>query len=250
MSDFFDIDYEPIKKIKKTKKKNISLYKTNYSFDTINKYVSLRQRIIDPITLLELDKGKSFEFPYMWDPYTGERLNVDPYGPIYFNPNVLIKQYYENRLIGLWNETNNGNNGNNLYYNNNGFGLFEGYYDYAIGNGSDIYIEGRGHHPERYVFRLPYLPCYLTDDHQQTIITMCPLLTNEEILLIDNLSSDEEYNSLFGEKRPNLTRMKYYYDQALSKNPDVSEEITQMKIPIGEKYSIANRQAVEELKKM
>jgi hypothetical protein len=50
-----------------------------------------------------------------------------------------------------------------------------------VGSGENINIIGRGECPEKYLFRLPIIDCYLEKDYNKSIITMGPKLTIEEI---------------------------------------------------------------------
>ena len=55
----------------------------------------------------------------------------------------------------LWhNETDEGENG----------GFWQGYYGNAVGAGEKFLVPGRGIHPEWYLFRLPIIDCYLTNN--------------------------------------------------------------------------------------
>ena len=69
---------------------------------------------------------------------------------LYFDPNTLIHYFYINRLKNLWIDESieDGN-----YY--------QGHYGYAVGNGPDFEIKGRGKHPDWYLFRLPIIDCYM-----------------------------------------------------------------------------------------
>jgi hypothetical protein len=188
----------------------------------------------------------TFAFPFMWDPYTGERCGKDPHGSLHFHPDDLIHFFYKRRLKMLWNEPKDENGG-----------FFEGYYGDAVGSGYDIKIEGRGIYPELYLFRLPIDDCYLPKDSDLSIISMGPKLTEEDIVLIDELAEKyhkNNYQMCFRKQRPSLVKMKKFYDTAISNNPDItklSEYSNNLnKEKIDELKSRVNREAVEELKKM
>lgn len=206
-------------------------------------YRILRFRKMDPIMCIELDDNKCFKFNNKWDPYTGERLDEDKDGPLCFHPDFLIHYFYTKRLNNLW-----VNSVDHVNYH------YQGYYDIAVGAGEDIYIESRGYCPDKYLFRLPINDCYLTNDHNQNIITMGPKLTDSEIQQIDKLAElyGNNYKNIFGRNRPSLKLMKYYYDQAISKTPDLQgTDISNLSCSelqsIREKY---NRIYVDSLKKI
>jgi hypothetical protein len=218
-----------------------NLYDKKYSHTTMEYYKAMRIRKMDPISMQDIKSDNFFAFKYMWDSYTGERLGEDPNGPLYFDPHNLIKYFYTNRLNGLWVEPVDDHGG---YY--------EGYYDDGIGCGEDMFVHSRGYHPERYLFRLPIIDCYLTDDHNNSIITMGPKLTDEEIKLIEELSKQnkDNYKNLFGKEKPNLINMKKIYDQAISKTPKIDNHIitdNTTNDQLKELYNKANRKAVDSL---
>lgn len=240
----FAVDFSAISFNEPPKKQYMPIYKRQYAHDTSEYYKALRVRKMDPITLIELDSEISFEYKFMWDPYTGDILEPDPHGSLWFDPNVLIKYFHTNRLNQLWVEPKDEQNG-----------YFEGYYDVALGCGSEIYIQSRGHHPERYLFRLPIIDCYLTSDHKGSVITMGPILSDEDIALIDSLAAKttDLYKKTYGVHRPSLTRIKYLYDQALSMTPNIEmyeNDETLKDVDTQSLYEKANRNAVDQLKKI
>jgi hypothetical protein len=196
-------------------KPKLNIYDKNYSHTTLEYYKAIRLRKMDPITMNDINTNNVFEFKFMWDPYTGERLGEDPIGPLYFEPENLIKYYYTNRLNGLWVDPIDNSNG---YY--------EGYYDDNIGCGEEMFINGRGYFSEKYLFRLPIIDCYLTNDHKNSIITMGPKLTDKEIILIEELANKqpENYKKKFGKNKPNLIDIKKLYDQAIFKLPKINDD--------------------------
>ena len=223
-----------------------SEYKLNgnlidYDDHTQIHYVMLRKLKLDPITHMEMSEETAFAFPYQWDPYSGTRLDKDPYGAIYFDPHMLARYFYINRTRNLWVQPTDDNNG---YY--------EGYYNDGVGAGEDFYVAGRGHHPEWYLFRLPVTNCYLTKDHNTQVITFGPKLTNEEIKEInDKLKQTKSvYHRLFRRNPPDLVEMKKLYDLAINTKPTLSniEDMNQEQI-ITERHKI-NRKAVDKLAKM
>lgn len=215
--------------------------KINYDKTTLEKYRVFRLRKMDPISYIETDDEYSFKFGYVWDPYTGERKELDSFGPLCFDPDFLIKYYFTKILTKLWVQPSDEKGG---YY--------EGYYDDGLGAGEDFYLSSRGHHPEWYLFRLPITNCYLTTDHNSQFITFGPKLTDDEINEIDRLAQQRPNNfkELFGHKRPSLSEMKKLYDQAISEKPDISN-IPVLKDSTPEElkilYNKANRIAVDKL---
>jgi len=243
---FVNFDDEPIPTTKYLKDKR----PITFDHTTVEYYVSIREQKIDPLSFMEMGScSTAFEFPYQWDSYTGDRLNKDPYGSLYFDPDVLVNIFYNKRLTLLWiNETQDLATG--TYY--------EGYYDGGVGSGSDLNIISRGPHPELYPFRIPITNCYLTNDHKSSVITMGPKLTDEEIKKIDELANQQggNYQKIFRRKRPSIIKMKYFYDQAISKEPDISQLTTLEQASCMNENELtalrdkANRLAVDNLKTM
>lgn len=204
----------------KQKKKKTSLYMKDgrsitYDKRTMEYYRVLRKCRIDPITGEEVKLDNAFKFEHQWDPYTGERGEKDPYGPLYFDPDYLIHYFYTNRLRNLW-----------VSEEDDTSGYYEGYFDVGVGAGDNFYISSRGHHPEWYLFRLPVTDIYLQKGHSEQIITMGPKLTDLEIENIDMLSKANEnnYKKIFKKQRPSLVSIKYYYDISIKKARAQSEE--------------------------
>jgi len=210
MVDFSDCD-EPIS--------SSNLYIRNgkpIEFDTTTTefYKVGRERGLNIIMRTCMDSDKAFKLYNQWDPITGESLDKDPYGPLCFHPDDLIYLFYKKRLNLLWTEPTD-----------EAGGYFEGYYGDALGSGDNINIVGRGVHPELYLFRIPIFDCYLEKGHDMSIITMGPKLTDNEVLNIDKLAEKyycDNYRKTYGAKRPSLYIMKKLYDQAISKDPDLT----------------------------
>lgn len=181
-----------------------------YNDETYEYYKTLRKTKCDPITNEEIDEKYAFKFPYEWDPYTGERKEADPYGPLCFNPDILIKYFHTNRLINIWCEPVPEDQG-----------MYDGWLGDAVGNGPDFNITSRGTFPEWYLFRLPITNCYLTSDHNDMIVTMGPKLTLEEITEIDRLAKlmGNTYELSFGVRRPSLLDMYTYYTEMINPEP-------------------------------
>ena len=225
-------------------------YDCEYDDKTNKFYKNLRETKMNALMYdtYNFNAESAFKFSYIWDPYTGIRKEKDPYGPLYFHPDDLIYFFYIHRLDLLWNEPSDETGG---YYT--------GYYGDGVGSGENIYIPGREHHPEKYLFRLPIDDCYLPPDADLSIITMGPKLTNEEIIDIDRLANtyhSDNYRKCFGIKRPSLLHIKKLYDTAISETPDVSKYIKKQKkkyvdVMEEDEYkeytTLANREAVDSL---
>jgi len=229
-----EYDFEPIN-INKTNNAinevNTNKYSNKYDITTRETYRVKRIYKIDPLTDKKVKDDCIFYFYDKWDPYTGKRSGTDPIGPLCFNPLDLYRYYYMNRCKGLWYNAENN---------------FEGYYGELIGAGKDININSRGPKPEKYLFRLPIIDCYLPENHNYSLITYGPLLTDEEIDYLDNIIKC--YNMF------PLKTIKEYYDNALEKNPNI-EELNRLKkfypdksdIDIKESY---NRKYVDYLRNL
>ena len=228
-------------------------YKNEYNKHTIEFYKTLREKKYNVIShdSFDCNLNNIFQYDDMWDPYTGEKINEkDPFGGLCFHPDDLIHFYHKRRLKLLWNEPKDIVGGPNA-------GYYEGYYGDGLGSGENIYIPGRGDHIELYLFRLPVDDCYLPPDSDLSIITMGPKLTNDEIKQIDELAEKHHpynYQYGYGKKRPSLAQMKKMYDTAISKTPDLSKfSVDENELDNEELMNYrarANREAVEELKKM
>ena len=113
----------------------------------------------------------------------------------------LYQYYYQNRFNGIWYPPKE---------------QYQGYYGDLLGCGTDMYVNGK-YCPEKYLYRLPIIDCYLKKSHNHSIITMGPILTDEEIDYIDVIIAKLRKN------KPTLKTLKEYYDQALNNKPDISQ---------------------------
>lgn len=208
--DFSSVTIPDTNKPKEEKKDPKKEYIKRYDKTTIIDYKTLRIKKEDPIIYERISDDVAFKFPYMWDAYTGNRLDeLDPYGPLYFHPINLLQYFYNSRLRSLW-----------IAPSEDGY---VGYYGDGVGQGENFEILGRGNYPERYVFRLPILDCYLKKNHNNSIITMGPKLTDREICALDRLivkywSHHKLYESIY-KKIGSLYKLKCYYDVAIAKTP-------------------------------
>jgi len=215
-------------------------YEKDYEDRTIDYYKTMRLRKMDPIIGIDLEPDNCFEFPHMWDPYTGERLGLDPFGPLCFDPDTLIYYYYINRLKNLWTEPTDDEGG---YY--------QGYYDMLVGTGENINIVARGECPEKYLFRLPIIDCYLEKDYNKSFITMGPKLTESEVKEIDRLAQKNinNYKNIYKKNRPSLELIKKYYDEAIDSNPPIDNINCTEETKKEYQYKV-NCNAVDMLKKL
>lgn len=233
-SDFCDIIEKPKNELKKD---------IEYDHDTRERYRVLRKRKMDPIIFCELEDENAFIFKYKWDPYTGERLEEDKDGPLYFDPDILIKYFHTKRLDKLW-----------VAPSDEHGGLFQGYYDDGVGAGEDFFLTGRGYHPEWYIFRIPILDCYLTKDNNKQFITFGPKLTDQEIVEIEKLANKRplNYKNLFGQNRPSITSIKKLYDNAISRTPnkEINIDDDNLEQDTTQTYNKINRLCVDSLIKI
>lgn len=252
MDDYLLVDYDDensqTEEIQTNQQNQPILYTTDYNKHTTEFYRNMREKKYNIIShdSFDCNVNQIFQFPSMWDPYTGERTEMDPHGPLYFHPDELIHFFYKRRLKMLWHEPKDENGG-----------FFQGYYCDAVGSGEEINIPGRGIYPELYLFRLPIDDCYLPPDSDLSVITMGPKLTDQEVLYIDELAEKyhkNNYQNCYRKKRPSLVEMKKLYDTAISKNPDLTKygvNLSQMNDEqIIELKNRANREAVDSLIKM
>lgn len=229
---FDQIDFSILNReesIDKNQKKyiNIDNNETKYDNTTNETYRIKRLFKIDPFTDQEIPSNLIFEFKCKWNPYTGIRDKPDPIGPLCFDAINLYDYFYSNRYKGLWNPP---------------VEQFQGYYGDLLGAGKGIKIKSRGSNPERYLFRLPIIDCYLPINHNFSIVTMGPELTDNEISNIDNIVQKSHPKR----SQPNftsLTMIKFYYDNALNSSPDPdSDEIKELK----KKYPTLNENEINE----
>lgn len=222
------------------------VYKLNnqpIKFDdkTMNYYKTLRQCHLDPVLNVDVEEDIAFKFKYQWDPYTGERLNIDPFGALYFHPITLIYHFYNHRLDGLWKDAIDSQDG-----------YFQGYYDMFVGAGDELEVIGRGKFTELYIFRLPIPDCYLTANHNKSFITMGPRINDDEIDALEKFSQSDSVKKLyleyFSKNCPSIKKLKYFYDNAISKNPIIPENMK--KTDFLKKYPMPQHYFVDQLRQM
>lgn len=214
-----------------------SIYNTfntanEYDKTTMETYRVRRLFKIDPLTDQEVQENMAFKFEYNWDPYSGLRNTTDPVGPLYFNAITLYNHYFLNRYKGLWNPPQD---------------QYQGYYGDLIGTGKKIKITSRGNNPERYLYRLPIIDCYLPPTHKNSVITMGPELTEDEVLQIDVIVS-QHHPSRSHSNFVSLSTLKYYYDNALEISPD--PECTEIKNLVKKFPNLTTREINEKYNRM
>lgn len=220
-----DFNFEEIDFTKLTLKPESDIKKQVLTYDktTTETYRIKRILKIDPLTHTEVPENLRFEYENQWNPITGEVIGLDEVGPLCFNAITLYDYLFANRYKGLWNPASDG---------------YEGYYGDLVGSGSKLEIKSRGFNPEKYLFRLPIIDCYLHPDHNYSIITMGPILTNDHIKKIDHVVLSHHKNKKF---LTPLAKIKDYYDKAIEKEPNCDEFIEYKK-----KYSQLAEQELKE----
>lgn len=211
MEDELFVDFEDSCQCTEIKEKQ---YDQEYDEQTTEFYKNMRVNKYNVINhdIFPYDINHTFQFEYMWDPYTGEIKEKDIFGPLYFDPDELIHFYYKRRLNLLWNESKD-----------EAGGFYEGFYGDAVGSGENINIPGRGLHPELYLFRLPIDDCYLPKNSDLSIISMGPILSKENIKNIDFLSETyhkKNYYNNYRKQRPSLEKMMELYNIAIDNRVD------------------------------
>ena len=187
-------------------------YNKQYDNTTLEKYKKMREMKICPILDEVVDENYAFKVEHIWDPITGEFLNEkDPFGALYFNTIELTKYFYLNRLNYLWtDEVDEGANG----------GYYEGIPGDGIGKGETFHIQGRGNHPEYFLWRLPINDCYLEKDLSKSIPIKGPKLSRNDIVTINsiNLKCPRKYWSQTFTKIPDLAKIYDTYMEAINEN--------------------------------
>lgn len=186
-----------------------SFDKLKFDKTTTETYRIKRLYKLDVFTDQEIPPDQVFTFDYMWNPYTGQRIKLDPIGPLYFNAIKLYDYYFNNRYKGLWNPP---------------VEQFQGFYGDLLGTGKRIKIKSRGTNPEKYLYRLPVIDCYLQPTHNYSLFTMGPELTDYEISLIDNIVLNLHPHRTHT-NFTSLSMLKYFYDNALNSLPDPNSDV-------------------------
>ena len=219
MESTFSFDFEDFT----DSEESAPIQSPKYDKITTETYRVKRLLKIDPITDEIVPISHAFFYPHKWDPYTGEITGKDEVGPLVFNAINLYKYYFKNRFLGLW-----------IPPTTEGREHYQGYYGNHLGAGKNIKIGSRGEHPEKYLFRIPVIDCYLPPSHNLSVITMGPLLSDSEINQIDNIISCNIRYTI------PLKTIKEWYDGAIDNNLNIEE--------LRNKYNNLNTYSDTELK--
>ena len=248
-----ECDNKPVSEIPETDNVfDAELYDKMFDDET-QRYREFRNNHQDPVTYQEMKNKKSFKFKYVWDCYTGERIGVDPYGPLYLSPVTILRTILSKILLGLWTEIE----GCMPMYGEN------------IGVSKKFNNTSRGPQPEKYVFRIPIQDCYLhrgSDKRGKSVHTLGPELTDDELLEINNLIgkywSDDPYIADLPKSALKILELRKLYDVAIDPKP--TNDIEALPLCLRDRYlrtftngtididhnEYINRIAVEEIKKM
>ena len=200
----------PIKKIKQEPQ-----YKINYN-DNTKKYCTYRKLNIDPITLIALDENYPvFKVEKMWDPYTGQFTENDPFGHLSFDPISLTIYFWMNRYTHLLKDSTSTDNIST---------------DDGLGAGEDFIINSKGKYPERYLWRLPIVDCYIekTDNIKEesflnSVPKLGPKLERHDIeILYELVKQCVKLHPNRLERIPDLVSMYDTYHIAINPEPDIS----------------------------
>jgi hypothetical protein len=173
-------------------------------------YHDYHSNYIDPILKTELDKSKKlFKYKYVWDPYNGERLGIDPRGPLYFDPSCLVYYFFKNRLKKLY-----------VFPTDD----FNGYYDDGVGLGETFYRKDIGYNLHWYLFRLPLQFGNYSKNLQQT--TIGPKLNFNDISDIYNKTIlNKDFEQTYNIEVPDIIYIYYLYHQAIGIFDDIDTNI-------------------------
>ena len=201
---FEELDFSTITNFSSISINDDSKKDINNIYDSTTNEVYRIKRLykIDSLTENEIPSHLLFEYHYKWNPYTGEKNGLDEIGPLCFNALDLYDYFFANRYKGLWNPSE---------------GQFEGYYGDMLGTGENIHIKSRGYYPEKYLFRIPIIDCYLPINHNYSIVTMGPLFDKVDLNKIDDIVSKYHKNK---KNFTLLSSLRTFYDKALTENPD------------------------------
>ena len=232
---------------------DLKQYANLFDDETVSRYRAYRIKKQDPVTCEDMDFESSFQFKYVWDCVTGERIGVDPHGPLYFSPVTILRTILGKILTGLWTEIDD----------------CVPMYGENLGVGKQFNIPGRGPQLEKYAFRLPVQDCYVyrdSDKHGKSVHTLGPEFTDDELRHIDQLIQEYWFEDPYIENLPeralSTLELRKMYDTALDSRP--TTDIEALPPTIRERYlrtltignididhnDFINRIAVDELKNM
>lgn len=180
-------------------------------------YHEYHNKYIDPILKIELDKTKAlYEYKYVWEPYNGSYLGIDPRGPLYFDPCCLVYYFFINRLKKIYVLPTDD---------------FEGYYDDGVGLGETFYRKDIGYNLQWYLFRLPLQFANYNKNLQQT--TIGPKLLYHDIENIYNLAlTYNNFKDTYNIEMPDLLYIYQIYHQAIGKYGNIEYNIPAVNILI------------------
>jgi hypothetical protein len=219
-----------INNVIKNVKNNSNIIKS-YNFMTKETYRMKRLTKRDIFNDNILNQHECFEYIKVWNPYTGNIIDKDDeFGPLCFDGYELSYYYYINRLNGLWNVALDG---------------YDSYYGELLGTGKEINIASRGSYPEKYLLRLPIIDCYVYEDSSHSVVTMGPIISDDEIDRLDNILCycRDTLDKKFTENEKLMKTLKYNYDEALNSNPNPTCELIENII---EKYPDLNQKNINE----
>lgn len=248
---FVDFDDVPVKEIEEDPRNEnlyFKMFKIEFDETTNVFYKVMRERKLNVFTQEDdIDTQKCFQYPYIWDTFTGEVMGLDPYGSLWFHPMDLVNYFSEYCLNNLWHDQVDETGG-----------IYEGYYGDLLGSGENLYVTSRGYYTELYLFRIPIVDCYMPKDCNLSLITMGGKLTNEDLKTIDTLVENyykNSYTKKYRKNPPKLVEMKKHYDNAISATPSLesfgySEDYINSltEIELKNLRNQANIRAVENLK--
>lgn len=217
--DFVDFDDFPVKHVEEdslNKDPYFKMCKVEFDDSTTDYYKSMRERKLNIFTQEDdIDTEKCFPYSYVWDIFTGEKIGLDPYGPLWFHPVELVNYFEKKCLTNLWHDQVDENGG-----------IYQGYYGDLVGSGNEMYVKGRGYYTELYLFRIPIIDCYVPKGTNMSLITMGGKLETEDLQLIDELMQKYHtklYLKKYKKNPPSLLEMKKHYDIALSSEPSLEQ---------------------------
>ena len=190
-------------------------YAINYDENT-KKYCIYRKLNIDPLSLEVMDSSYPvFKIYKIWDAYNGEFKENDPFGPLCFDPINLAIYFWTNRYVHLLKDSDDVNNIST---------------DDGLGAGVNFIVNGKGQYPERYLWRIPVVDCYIEKTNSvkenaflSSIPKMGPILLRKDIIELDCLV--KKCAKLYPNRLsriPDLLGIFDIYHIAIDPEPDIS----------------------------
>ena len=179
-------------------------YCEQYDNETLITYYHRRKNKLNAFSGERIPKKIKFKFYHMWNPFTGERLDIDKNGPLLFNALEYYDFIFANRYRCLWINNNTIDEEANNYYGE------------ILGTGKDMTINTKYRH--KYLYNLQIDDCYLpknNDVNFRSLITFGPILNDDEIAKIDNIVKKN-----YKDRTP-MSELKKLYDGALDNSPSI-----------------------------